>query len=89
MRLISCVALLMVIPAIGLLTKANKFTDKKTPDRPVHEQIAGDSATLNWFNRTGVIANFWYTPNISTTDYRLSYFKSVHPHSSPFFTYYH
>jgi len=83
MRLISCVVLLMVIPAIGLLTKANKFTDEKMPDTPVHEQVTNDSITFNWFSRTGAVAKFKYAPVISTIDYQLSYFKPVHPNSSP------
>lgn len=86
MRLISCVALLMVIPAIGLLTKADKFTDKKMPDVPVHERVANDSTTVTRFNQAGGFTNYEHVPTISTTDYRISYFKSVHPHSSSFFT---
>ncbi|SDF67531.1 hypothetical protein SAMN05421827_101167 [Pedobacter terrae] len=86
MRLISCVALLMVIPAIGLLTKADKFTDKKTPDKPVHERVANDSTIYTRFNQAGGLTNYEQVPIISTTDYRISYFKAAHPDSSPFFT---
>lgn len=86
MRLISCVALLMVIPAIGLLTKANKFTDKKMPGMPVHERVTNDSATFKGVSRAGAVAKFEYVPLVSTTDYRLSFFKPVHPNSSPLLT---
>jgi len=79
MRLISCVALLMVIPAIGLLTKANKFTDKKKPDVPVQEQVVNDSASFTLINRDGAPSNFDHKPIVYSTDYRLSVFK---PHSS-------
>ena len=79
MRLISCVALLMVIPAIGLLTKANKFTDKKKPDMPVQEQVVIDSASFTLLNRDGVPSNFDHKSTVYSTDYRLSIFK---PHTS-------
>lgn len=84
MRLISCVALLMVIPATGLLINSNKFTDKKTPAIPVHKQVANDSAQSHWFDRADAVAKF--DPFVSSTDYRLSFFKPVHPNSPPFFT---
>ncbi|QDW24978.1 hypothetical protein FFJ24_009220 [Pedobacter sp. KBS0701] len=86
MRLISCVALLMVIPAIGLLTKANKFTDKKMPDIPVHEQVVNDSASFSLFNQVGTGAKFSGTPVVFATDYRLSFFKPVYLHSTQLFT---
>jgi len=86
MRLISCVALLLVIPAIGLLTRADKFTDKKNLDMPVHERVTNDSTTFTWFNQAGGFIHYEYAPTISTTDYRLSYFKPLNPDSSPFFT---
>ncbi|WP_293783362.1 hypothetical protein [uncultured Pedobacter sp.] len=86
MRLISCVALLMVIPAIGLLTNSNKFTDKQTPAIPVHKETENDSAAFNWFDRADAVAKFDRMPVVSSTDYRLSFFKPVHPSSTPFFT---
>jgi len=86
MRLISCVALLMVIPAIGLLTKANKLTEKKVPEMAQHEAVVHDSTPFYWFNRSSVAANFESTPAISAPVYRLSSFKPVHPDSCPFFT---
>jgi len=86
MRLISCVALLMVIPATGLLINSNKFNDKKTPSIPVHKQVANDSAQSHWLDRAESFAKFDRTPFVSSTDYRLSFFKPVHPNSTPFFT---
>ncbi|WP_036670715.1 hypothetical protein [Pedobacter borealis] len=86
MRLISCVALLMVIPAIGLLTKANKFTEDKRPETPVHEHIVNDSASFKLFKPIGVAAQFEGAPVVFTTDYRLSFFKPVYLHSTPLFS---
>ena len=86
MRLISCVALLMVIPAIGLLTKANKFTNDKRPEATVHEEVAKDSATLKLFNHVDTAAKFVSTPVVFTTDYRLSFFKPIYLNSAPVFT---
>lgn len=86
MRLISCVALLMVIPAIGLLTKANKFTDAKMSDAPVHGQVVKDSTSFNLFNRVGAANKFNRAPVVFTTDYRLSFFKPIYLHSAPLFT---
>jgi len=86
MRLISCVALLMVIPATGLLINSNKFNDKKTPAIPVHKQVANDSAQSHWFDRADAVAKFDRTPFVSSTGYRLSFFKPVHPSSPSFFT---
>lgn len=86
MRLISCVALLMVIPAVGLLTKANKFTDDKRPEAPVHEHIVNDSASLKTFNHVDTAAKFEGAPVVFATDYRLSFFKPMYLHSTPLFT---
>ena len=86
MRLISCVALLMVIPAIGLLTKANKFTDDKRPETPVHEHIVNDSASFKLFKPTGKAAKFEGAPTVFATDYRQSFFKPIYLHSTPLFT---
>jgi len=86
MRLISCVALLMVIPAVGLLTKANKFTDDKRSEVPVHERIINDSASLKLFNQVDTVAKFEGAPVVLTTDYRLSFFKPVCLHSTSLFT---
>lgn len=86
MRLISCVALLMVIPAIGLLTKANKFTDDKMPETTVHEHVVNDSASLKLFNHVDTAAKFEGAPVVFTTDYQLSFFKPVYLHSTPLFT---
>nr|WP_315421163.1 hypothetical protein [uncultured Pedobacter sp.] len=77
MRLISCVALLMVIPAIGLLTKANKFTDKKNPDVPVQEQVVNDSASFTLLNRDVAPSNSDHNPTVYSTDYRLSFHSST------------
>lgn len=86
MRLISCVALLMVIPAVGLLTKANKFTDDKRPEAPVHEYIVNDSASFKTFNHVDTAAKFEGVPVVFATDYRLSFFKPMYLHSTPLFT---
>jgi hypothetical protein len=86
MRLISCVALLMVIPAIGLLTKANKFTDDKSSETPVHEHIVNDPASFKLFNHVGTAARFEGAPVVFKTDYRLGFFKPVYRHSTPLFT---
>jgi len=86
MRLISCVALLMVIPAVGLLTKANKFTDDKKPEAPVHEQTVNDSASFKLVDRVGTAAKFERAPVVFTTDYRLSFFKPIYLNSAPVFT---
>jgi hypothetical protein len=86
MRLISCVALLMVIPATGLLINSNKFTDEKTPAIPVRKQAANDSTQSQWFDPADAIAKFDQMPFVSSTDYRLSFFKPLHADSSPFFT---
>ncbi|TBO41783.1 hypothetical protein [Pedobacter kyonggii] len=86
MRLISCVALLMVIPAVGLLTKANKFTDDKSPEASVHEHIVNDSASLKLFNHVDTAAKFEGAPVVFTTDYRLNFLKPVYLHSNPLFT---
>ncbi|WP_412469116.1 hypothetical protein [Pedobacter sp. KLB.chiD] len=85
MRLISCVALLMVIPAIGLLTNENKFKDKKIPATPVRQEPANDSATSAWFNQSGMAANFNLIPFIATTDYHLSFAKPLHSNSNQCF----
>ncbi|MEH3112448.1 hypothetical protein [Pedobacter terrae] len=79
MRLISCVALLMVIPAIGLLTNSNKFIHKKMPATPVHRQLTNDSIKLNWFDRDDEVAKFNGMPFVFSTDHRLSLFKPAHP----------
>lgn len=86
MRLISCVALLMVIPAIGLLTKANKFTDDKMPETPVHEHTVNDSASFKLFNHVDTAVKFEGAPVVFATDYRLSFFKPIYLHSAPLFT---
>jgi len=86
MRLISCVALLMVIPAIGLLTKANKFTDDKRLEVPVHEHIVNDSASLKLLNHVDTAAKFEGASVVFATDYRLSFFKPMYLHSTPLFT---
>ncbi|MBB6238347.1 hypothetical protein HDC90_002980 [Pedobacter sp. AK013] len=86
MRLISCVALLMVIPAIGLLTKANKFTDKKRPDMPVHEQLVNDSTSFSLFKGVGTAAKFDQKPAVFTTNNQSSFFKPVYLNSAPLFT---
>ncbi|MGN8054965.1 hypothetical protein ACTJKN_01750 [Pedobacter sp. 22163] len=86
MRLISCVALLMVIPAVGLLTKASKFTDDKRLEAPVHEHIVNDSASLKLFNHVDTAAKFEGAPVIFANDYRLSFFKPIYIHSATLFT---
>lgn len=86
MRLISCVALLMVIPAVGLLTKASKFTDDKRLEAPVHEHIVNDSASLKLFNRVDTAAKFEGAPVVFAAHYRLSFFKPVYLDSTPLFT---
>lgn len=86
MRLISCVALLMVIPAIGLLTKADKFTEDKRLDIPPDEHIVNDSASFKLVNRVGTAAKFERAPVVFTTDYRLSFFKPIYLNSAPLFT---
>ena len=86
MRLISCVALLMVIPAVGLLTPANKFTDDKRPEASVHEHIVNDSASLKLFKPIGTAAQLEGAPVVFTTDYRLSFFKPIYLNSAPLFT---
>ncbi|NII83045.1 MULTISPECIES: hypothetical protein [unclassified Pedobacter] len=86
MRLISCIALLMVIPAVGLLTKANKFTDEKRSETPVHEHIVNDSASFKLFSHFGTAARFEGAPVVFATDYRQSFFKPIYLHSAPLFT---
>ena len=86
MRLISCVALLMVIPAIGLLTKADKFTEDKRLDIPPDEHIVNDSASLKLFNHVDTAAKFEGAPVVFATDYRLSFFKPIYLNSAPLFT---
>lgn len=46
MRLISCAALLMVIPAVALLIKAEDFTATKPTDTDV-QQLKNNSKDLN------------------------------------------
>ena len=74
MRLISCIALLMVIPAVGLLTKANKFTDEKRSETPVHEHIVKDSASFSLFKGVGKSAKFDQKPIVFTTNNQLRFF---------------
>ena len=78
MRLISCVVLLMVIPAIGLLTKANKFTDDRGAETPVHEHIVNDSASFKLFNHVDTTAKFEAAPVVFATDYQSSFFKPAY-----------
>ncbi|TCD26999.1 hypothetical protein EZ456_10755 [Pedobacter psychrodurus] len=86
MRLISCVALLMVIPAIGLLTRADKFADHKMPDTSAHKHIVNDSASFSLFNHVGATAKFDDAPVVFTTDYRLNFFKPVYLNANPLLT---
>ncbi|WP_426329837.1 hypothetical protein [Pedobacter sp. R-06] len=76
----------MVIPAIGLLTKANKFTDDKNPETPVHEHIVNDSASLKLFSHIDTAAKFEGVPVVFAIDYRLNFFKPVYLNSAPLFT---
>ncbi len=86
MRLISCMALLMVIPAVGLLTRADKFTDHKMPNAPKHKHTVRDSASFSLFKASGSASKFDYKPGIFTSDYRLNFFKPVYFHSVPLLT---
>ena len=76
----------MVIPAIGLLTEGNKFTDGKRPGIQVHEHVVSDSASFSLFRPIGAASKFDQTPIVFKTDYQLNFFKPVYLNSVPIFT---